>query len=130
MRVSPWIVPVVVILAAVLGIGGARLFGAPSFTRDYAAAGGARVETVRFVVRGLKCVDTARQVAGQFADEPGVLRCVAYASRNEARVTYDAAVTDPQALRAAIEGPVVDEASGQIRFHQFEVRSMDGAKIR
>jgi len=129
-RASPWSVPVLVILAAVLGIGGARFLAAPSFTRDYAAARGGRVETVRFIVRGLKCVDTARQVAGQFADEPGVLRYVAYASRNEARVTYDAAVTDPQALRAAIEGPVVDEASGQIRFHQFEVRSMDGANIR
>jgi len=130
MRVSPWAVPVLVIAAAVLGIGGARFLAAPSFTRDYAAAGGARVETVRFVVRGLKCVDTAKQLAGQFADEPGVLRCVAYASRKEAQVTYDAAVTGPQALRAAIEGPVVDEASGQIRFHQFEVRSMDGAVIR
>jgi hypothetical protein len=130
MRVSPWVVPVLVTLAAVLGIGGARIFAAPSFTRDYAAAGGARVETVRFVVSGLKCVDTARQVAEQFADEPGVLRCVAYASRNEAQVTYDADVTDPQALRAAIEGPVVDVASGQIRFHQFEVRSMNGTGIR
>ena len=129
MRVSPWVVPVLVVLAAVLGMGGARFLAAPSFTRDY-AAGGARVETVRFVVRGLKCVDTARQVAGQFADVPGVLRYVAYASRHEAQVTYDAAVTDPQALRAAIEGPVVDEASGRILFHQFEVRSMDGATIR
>ncbi len=130
MRVSPWVVPALVILAAALGIGSARFLAAPSFTRDYAAAAGARVETVRFVVRGLKCVDTARQLAGQFADEPGVLRCVAYASRNEARVTYDAAVTDPRALRAAIEGPVVDEASGQIRFHQFEVVSPDGGGIR
>jgi hypothetical protein len=130
MRASPWVVPVLVILAAVLGVGGARFLAAPSFTRDYAAARGGRVETVRFVVRGLKCVDTAEQVAGQFADVPGVLRYVAYASRNEAQVTYDAAVTDPQALRAAIEGPVVDEASGQILFHQFQVVSLDGAKIR
>jgi hypothetical protein len=129
-RVSPWIVPALLILAAALGLGGARHLAAPSFTRDYAAAGGARVETVRFVVGGLKCVDTARQLAEQFADEPGVLRCVAYASRNEAQVTYDAAVTDPQALRAAIEGPLVDEASGQILFHQFEVVSLDGDRIQ
>jgi hypothetical protein len=130
MRVSRWAVPVLVIIAAATGIGAARFLAAPSFTRDYAAAAGARIETVRFVVRGLKCVDTARQVAGQLADEPGVLRCVAYASRNEAQVTYDASITGPQALRAAIEGPVVDEASGLIRFHQFEVRSIDGAPIR
>ena len=130
MRVSPWLVPAVVILAALLGIGGARFLAAPSFTREYAAAADARVVTARFVVRGLKCVDTARQVAGQLADEPGVLRCVAYASRNEAQVTYDAAVTDPRALRAAIEGPVVDEATGEIRFHQFQVVSVNGVEIR
>jgi hypothetical protein len=130
MRVPLWMVPVLVMLAAVLGIGGARLFAAPSFTRDYAPAAGARVETVRLLVRGLQCVDTARQLAGQLAGQPGVLRCVAYASRQEAQVTYDAAVTGPQALRAAIEGPVVDEASGQIRFHQFEVVSLDGVGIR
>jgi copper chaperone CopZ len=129
-RISHWALPILVLLAAALGIGGARLLAAPSFTRDFAAASPRRVETVRFVVRGLRCVDTARRVAAQLEDVPGVLRCVAYAARNEAQVTYDAAVTDPRALRAAIEGPVVDEASGQILFHQFEVLSLDGASIR
>jgi hypothetical protein len=129
-RVPAWVVPVLVALAAVLGIGGARLLAAPSFTREFAAATPRQVETVRFTVRGLKCVDTARRVAGQLRDVPGVLRYVAYASRNEAQVTYDAAVTGPQALQAAIEAPEVDQASGRILFHSFRVVSLDGAEIR
>jgi hypothetical protein len=129
-RISRWVVPVLVVLSAALGIGGARLFAAPSFSRDFPAASPRRPETVRLVVRGLKCVDTARRVAGQLDGAPGVLRCVAYASRNEAQVTYDAAVTDPQAIRAAIEGPVFDATDGQILFHQFEVVSINGGRIR
>lgn len=130
MKLTPWVVPLLVVLAAAGGIVGARYLAAPSFARDYAPAAGARVATARFVVRGLKCVGTAQRLAGQFADEPGVLRCEAFASRHEARVTYDAAVTGPEALRAAIEGPSVDEASGEVRFHQFEVLSLDGPGIR
>jgi hypothetical protein len=128
-RVSGWVVPVLVVLAALAGIGGARFLAAPSYVRDYAAASG-HPETVRFVVRGLRCVDTAEQLGGQMEDAPGVLRYVAYASRNEAHVTYDGAATGPDAIRAAIEGPLVDTESGEITFRAFEVVSIGGRRMR
>ncbi len=130
MRISGWVVPVLVALAALIGIGGARVLAAPSLTRDFPGAAPADPETVLFVVSGLKCVDTARILGGQFEDQPGVRRFVAYASRNQAWVTYDAAVTDPRAIRAAIEAAVVDTATGQITFHQFEVVSIDGRRLQ
>jgi copper chaperone CopZ len=123
-------VPLLVLLTASLGIRGASLFAAPSFAKDFAAVSGRPVQTVRFTIRGLRCVDTAQRVAGQLEDVPGVLRYVARAARSEAQVTYDPIVTDPQALRAAIEGPIIDAASGRILFHQFEVVSMEGVRIR
>ena len=129
MRVSGWVVPVLVALAALAGIGGARFLAAPSYVRDYAAASG-RPETVRLVVRGLRCVDTAERLGGQFEDTPGVLRYVAYASRNEAHVTYDGTVTGPAAVRAAIEAPVVDTESGEVEFGAFEVVTVDGRRMR
>lgn len=129
MRISGWAVPVLVALAALLGIGGARWFSAPSYTRDFGAPAG-RPEAIRLVVRGLRCVDTARTLGGQLEEEPGIVRVVAYASRNEAQVTYDPAVTGPEAIRAAIEGPVVDEETGEIVFHAFEVVSVDGRAMR
>lgn len=131
MKVSGWMVPLLVLAAAGAGIGGARLFAAPSYAVDFAAASPAvRPETARLVIRGLRCVDTARTVAGQLEEVPGVLRFVAYASRNEAQVTFDAAVLDPTALTEAIEGPVFEEQTGRILFHQYEVVSIDGNKIR
>ena len=130
MRVSRWLVPLLVALAAAAGIWGARLFAAPSYAQEYAAASAHRPETVQFIVRGLKCVDTARTVARQLEETPGVLRFVAYASRNEAQVTYDASLTDPQILKDAIEGPIFSDLSGEILFNQYEVLSIDGNKIR
>ena len=129
MRVSGWLVPVLVARATGAGLVGARFLAAPSYSRDYAAVTG-RPETVRLVVRGLRCVDTAERLGGQFEDVPGILRYVAYASRNEARVTYDGAVTGPDAVRAAIEGPVVDPDSGEVEFGVFEVVSVDGRRMR
>jgi copper chaperone CopZ len=130
MRVPGWLVPVLVLLATLAGIGGARFLAAPSYTRDFAAAVTGRPETVRLVVRGLRCVDTARRLGGQLEEVPGVLRYVAYASRNEAHVTFDGAATGPAALREAIEAPVVDPESGDIEFGVFAVVSVDGRRMR
>ncbi len=129
MKVSRWIVPCLVVLAAAIGVGGARLFAAPSFTRDFGTAIAGRPETVRMTVRGLKCVDTARSVARQLEGVPGVLRYVAYASRNEAQVTYDPAVASPAAIEEAIEGPVFVQETGEVLFHTYEVISTRGVPI-
>jgi hypothetical protein len=148
MKVPRWIVPLLVLVAAAAGIGGARLFAAPSFTRDFGAseasvlpgasarpgtaarpAASVHPETVRMTVRGLKCVDTARAVAGQLEGIPGILRYAAYASRNEAQITYDPERISSQAIAEAIEGPVFVPGTGEILFHQYEVLSIRGGPI-
>ncbi len=128
MRAPRWIVPVLIVVMAAAGLVGARLFAAPSHVQDFSTgSSGMRPETVRMVVRGLRCVDTAKGVARQLEEVPGVIRYVAYASRNEARVTYDAAATTPEAIREAIEGPAVNQETGEILFHLYEVVSIDDA---
>lgn len=123
-KVSPWIVPALVVVATVLGLTGARLFAMPSFTRTFGTGGEAPTE-VTFVVEGLRCVDTARRVAAQLEGVPGVVDFTAYASRRRARIVYDARQVDPAALQRAIEGPVYDAATGEFRFHQFRVVAID-----
>jgi hypothetical protein len=132
-RVSPWIVPVLVLAAIGFGIGGARLFQAPSYSIDYVAtgirAGAERPTLSRFTVRGLRCVDTARTLSRQLEGVPGVLRCVCFASRNEARVEYDAARTDPQAIREAFEAPTFDSVRVEFLYNQYDVLDIDGRKV-
>lgn len=130
MRVPPIAIPLLVVLAALMGLISARQFAAPSWTQEY--GGGARSwETATTVmrIRGLRCVDTARTLTAQLDDSLGVSRCICYASRNEARIEYEPGRTTPEAIREAIEAPVFDAESGEFRFHQFTVLAVDGEDV-
>jgi hypothetical protein len=130
MRAPAWIVPALVVAAAVLGVGGARLFAAPSLVLDYAAPPpDGPTHAASFLVEGVRCVDTAARAARQLDDEPGVIRLTAWAPRAKLEVTFDPAVTSAAALRDAIEGPVYDESAGEFRFGVYVVREIDGVKV-
>jgi len=131
MRVSGWIVPTLVVIAAVAGVGGSRLLAAPSLVREYAAAPppGHDLRTATFVVNGVRCVDTAERAAHQIDGEPGVIRLTAWASRARLEVAFDPAATGVEAIRDAIEAPVFDADTGEITFGVYEVREIDGVKV-
>jgi copper chaperone CopZ len=127
MRLPVWIVPVLVVLAALGGVASASLFDAPSVTRQFETIDSPRNPArVTFTVRGLRCVRTAEALADQFRDEPGVQGFEAFASRGQAEITYDASVTDAEALRQAAEAPVFDAASGEYWCGVFRVVEVDG----
>lgn len=120
MKAPLWTVPLAVVLIAAAGLGVAELFAIPTVEIEFAArADAAEPALVRLNVPAVRCADTARSAGGTLEDADGVLRYVAYASHNRVEITYDAAVTDPEALIEAIEGPVYDEASGEFRFGVF-----------
>ena len=84
------IVPVLVVLLAIAGLGGAKLMAIPSLEIEFSSAGaGASLSEVTLLVDGVKCVDTARQAASTLEELPGVTRFVAYASRNRVQLTSD-----------------------------------------
>jgi hypothetical protein len=126
MRVPPWIVPLLVVLLALLGLGGSKLFAIPSVELDFAAGQG---RTVEMLVGGVKCVDTARRAASALEDLPGIYRYVAFASRNRIEVTYDPDRLGIEQLREALEGPIYDEGSGEFLFNVFEVIEIDGKPV-
>jgi hypothetical protein len=132
MRVPPWIVPLLVVLLALLGLGGSKLFAIPSVELDFpAVTEGAAVQgrTVEMLVGGVKCVDTARRAASALEDLPGIYRYVAFASRNRIEVTYDPERLEVEQLREALEGPIYDEGSGEFLFNVFEVIEIDGKPV-
>jgi hypothetical protein len=131
MKAPAWIVPALVLAAAATGIGGSRLVAAPSIVRDYAGApsSGHEPHTATFVVKGVRCVDTADRAARQLDGEAGILRLRAWASRARLEVAFDPATTDAGKIREAIEAPVYDETTGEITFGVYEVREIDGVKV-
>ena len=128
MKVSPWIVPILIVLLIAIGLFGAELFAIPSLTVDLPVQepmGKESIRTVGFVVDGVACVDTARTAGSTLEGLPGVIRYVAYASRSRMEITFDPARTNVEALRKAIEGPVYDEESKEFLFHLFTVLEID-----
>ncbi len=134
MRAPAWLIPALVVACTAAGVGGSKLVVAPSLVREYAAGAAqatatADARTSQFVVKGVKCVDTAERAAKQLDGVAGVQRLEAFASRARLEVTYDPAQVDAAALREAIEAPVHDEATGEYLFGLYEVIEMDGVKI-
>ena len=74
-------------------------------------------------------MDTALRAASTLEESPGVLRFVAYASRNRVEVTYDPGQIGVTELRETLEGPVFDEESGEFLFGSFEVIEIDGKPV-
>jgi hypothetical protein len=133
MKVPNWIVPPLIVLFTLLGLGAARLMAIPSVTLEFPAARQAdaarRVDTVTLLVDGVRCVDTARRAASTLEDVAGVLSYTAYASRNRVEVGFDPDVTSAAQVAAALEGPVWEKETGEILFHQFKVLEIDGQPI-
>jgi hypothetical protein len=129
-RVPQWVVPALVVLFAALGIFGARLFAIPSVVKDYAPASGTALRTSALIVSGVKCVDTAEQASNQLKGAPGVVRFVAYASRNRVEITFDPGITDVTKIKDAIEAPVYNEPDGEYLFGVYTVVEVDGVKVK
>lgn len=132
MRVPLAVIPVLIVCAAVIGIGAGRFAVLPSFERDFpgAPAGIVPERKAVLIVRGMKCLDTAKRAAAQLEGIRGVSRFVAYAAANKAEITFDPAVTNTSALVEAIEGPVYDPGTGEIAFHVFTVIELDGRTLK
>jgi hypothetical protein len=121
------IVPLLIVLVTLGGLGAAKLFAIPSLEIEFFGddeLGSVRVVT--FLVDGVKCVDTASQAASTLEELAGVRRFVAYASRNRVDVSYDPALVSVDELREALEGPVFDDESGTFLFGAFAVVEIDG----
>jgi len=132
MKLPKGIVPLLIVLLTVAGLGLARLFAIPSVTLEFPVPGdyhSSSIQTTVFLVEGLECVKSANSAGSTLTEIPGIRRFVAYASRNRAEITFDASLTDPKEIRAAIEGPVYDEETGEFLFHSYKVLEIDGMAI-
>ena len=124
-RIPAVALPVLIVLFAVLGIGGARHVRIPSVVHDYDTAQLMPVDgplsMVRMTVDGVKCVDSAQRAARQLEELEGVHQFKAYAAQHEVEVLFDGTRVDPGGIRSAFEGPYYDAANNRFLFHLFKV---------
>ncbi len=133
MKVPRLIVPILILLMVASGLYAARLFVIPSVVLEFPgepARGRDSTRTAKFLVGGVRCADTALLAGSTLNGLPGVIRYVAYASRNRVEIVFDPSLTNVEKLREAIEGPVYDEGTGRFLFHLFTVEEIDGEGVR
>jgi len=126
------IVPLLIVLLTVAGLGAARLIAIPSVELDFSDAEGdtaAPTREVSLLVDGVKCVDTALQAGSTLESLPGMKRFVAYASHNRVEVIYDPSRVDVEEIREALEGPVFDEETGEFLFGLYRIVEIDGKPV-
>ena len=123
-------VPALVVLLVAGGLWGGSIYAIPSFSQEYAKADSAgELRSVRLLVKGVKCVDTAKLAATVFEGMGGIVRFIAYASRNEVVIDYDASLTTIEAIVKTMNGPVYIKSSGEFVFHIYKVLQIDGKPV-
>jgi polyferredoxin len=120
-RLPGWALVLPLGLALAAGLLTAEWVAFASFQRTYSSAPVQSPATAVFTVDGVRCVDTAQMAAAQLDEVEGVLTLTAHASDRLLRITYDSAVTGPEAILQALEGPVFEEKSGAFLFNVFHV---------
>ncbi len=122
MKVSKWIVPILIVALTAAGLGIAQLFAIPTVEIVGENADVPQnVAMVTLIIPGVRCKDTAMSAASNVEDIAGVIKFVAFASHNRVEITYDQHLTGPESLIEAIEGPVYDAESGEFLFGVFVV---------
>jgi NAD-dependent dihydropyrimidine dehydrogenase PreA subunit len=123
------VVPVVLAVAAAGAVAAAPLLAVPSVQTGDAGPSPDGSATATLHVAGVRCARTAAAAVGLLEGEPGVLRVRAFAARGDLEVTYDPALTDAGTVRAAVEGPLFDERTGEFRYGVFRVTEVDGTPV-
>ena len=118
------LIPIAIALLLLLAFATTNAYRVPTADVTFVEDGErpATTATVEFEVSGLKCRGTAMTFARQIQDVPGVVSFVAYARTHTALVEYDPTRTDPDALRAAFEKPIVHEGTEYAVFKMLSRR--------
>jgi len=97
------LVPILVALALVAGLGLRTGFTRPTLTKTFADKPGVKAT---FTVSGVRCRGTAMLFASLYEDVPGVHGIEAYASERKAVFTFDPGVISRERIRAIMEAPI------------------------
>ena len=122
MKVSPWIVPILIIVLTLAGLIAAKHFAIPSAEVEFSKApAGSHIQATIMVVDGVRCVDTALTAIKTLKNTPGIIKVTAYASHNRLEILFNPEYTNTDQIKEAIEGPIFDATAGEFLFNQYKV---------
>lgn len=107
MSIRVWTIPVVIAVFAVAGLVGSRHISLPTLTFVYDADYAGRKATADFTIEGVHCYGTANALRKHIAGLPGLVSLIAYGGRRRVVIEYDPQQTSLEAMRQAIEAPVM-----------------------
>ncbi|MBD3331689.1 hypothetical protein GF356_02470 [candidate division GN15 bacterium] len=108
MRVSRFIIPVLVVVALLVGYSLRLAFTQPTTNISYARTGDTieNAQQATFIVEGVKCKGTASFFSSLYEDTPGVIAIETFASEHKAVFTYDPDVIGIEQIKSIMEAPI------------------------
>ncbi len=103
MKVSKYIVPVLVVAALFGGYGLRAAFTQPTTNVSLGESQGARLECI---VDGVRCKGTANFFTTLYKDVEGINGIETFATERKAIFTYDPAVITPEQIKSIMEEPI------------------------
>lgn len=103
MKVSKYIIPLLVVIALFGGYALRAAFTQPTTNVTVGTTEGAKLECI---VDGVKCKGTANFFTMLYKDVPGIKGIETFATERRAVFTYDPAVITPDEIKAIMEAPV------------------------
>ena len=103
MRVSKFIIPLLVVAALLGGYFLRTAFTQPTTSVTVGTAGGG---TLACVIDGVKCKGTAQFFTSLYKDVPGITGIETYAADHRAIFSYDPALITPERIRTIMEVPI------------------------
>jgi hypothetical protein len=120
MRLSPWILPLLVFLAIAGGYTLRTSFTQPTTVSGFQGIDGAKCTAI---VDGLKCKGTAAYFSSLYDSTSGVIAIETFASENKAVITYDPDLITRDSIKTIMEQIVTFDDGTSSRV--FTCRSID-----
>ena len=103
MKVSKYIVPLLVVIALFGGYALRAAFTQPTTNVSLGSSEGSKLECI---VDGVRCKGTANFFTMLYKDVPGISGIETFATERRAVFTYDPAVITPDEIKAIMEAPI------------------------
>lgn len=120
MRLSPYLLPLLVVLALFGGYGLRAAFTQPT---TQSAIGESSGTTCTAIVTGLKCKGTAAFFTSLYDSIPGIQSIVTFATEHKAVFSYDPNLISPDSIKAIMEQTITFDDSSQAQV--FECQSLE-----